>query len=93
MSGVRRGSGELLIFPRRLGSHPAHAHRAADEQVEARLNVFRQYPGSHAVWMGDAVYTCGPMLESMKGAVQGPCGCILRTKARDLAEGCPFGWW
>lgn len=69
--------------------------RATDEQVEARLNVCRNCPGGHAVWAsgGEDVYTCGPMLESMKGQGEGTCGCILRKKARDLAEDCPFGWW
>ncbi len=68
--------------------------RATDEQVEARLNVCRQCPGSHAVWRDGNVFTCGPMLASMREAgTSGGCGCVLRKKARDLAEGCPFGWW
>lgn len=66
---------------------------ATDEQVEARLNVCRQCPGNHAIWRDDDVHTCGPMLASMREAGEGTCGCILRKKARDLAENCPFGWW
>jgi hypothetical protein len=72
--------------------------RATDEQVEARLNVCRQCPGDHAVWRDDPasggdVHTCGPMLGSMREAGEGTCGCVLRKKARDLAEDCPFDWW
>lgn len=68
-------------------------NRATDEQVEARLNVCRQCPGNHAVWRDDDVHTCGPMLASMREAGVGTCGCVLRKKARDLTEDCPFGWW
>ena len=67
--------------------------RASDEQVDARLNVCRQCPGNHAVWKNGNVHTCGPMLRSMAGNGGGTCGCILRRKARDLTEQCPFGWW
>jgi len=67
--------------------------RATDEQVEARLEVCRQCPGGHATWKNGDVHTCGPMLASMKGQGEGTCGCILRRKARDLTETCPFGWW
>lgn len=67
--------------------------RASDEQVEARLDVCRRCPGGHAVMKDGDVHTCGPMLESMQGTSQGTCGCILRKKARDLTEHCPFGWW
>ena len=67
--------------------------RASNEQVEARLNVCRQCPGGHAIWRDNELHTCGPMLESMRGAGKGTCGCILEKKARDLAEDCPFGWW
>ncbi len=68
-------------------------HRATDEQVEARLNICRQCPGNHGIWKHGDVHTCGPMLASMKGQGEGTCGCILRRKARDLTEDCPFGWW
>lgn len=67
--------------------------RASDEQVQARLNVCRQCPGNHAVFKNGDLHTCGPMLDSMREAGEGTCGCILERKARDLAEGCPFGWW
>jgi len=67
--------------------------RASDEQVEARLNVCRQCPGGHAVWKEGDVHTCGPMLQSMRDAGHGTCGCILHKKARDLDQACPFGWW
>jgi hypothetical protein len=67
--------------------------RASDEQVEARLNVCRRCPGGHTVWKNGDVHTCGPMLDSMRTSGQGTCGCILHKKARDLAEGCPHGWW
>jgi hypothetical protein len=33
------------------------------------------------------------MLASMREAGEGTCGCVLRRKARDLAEDCPFSWW
>ena len=68
-------------------------NRATDEQVEARLAICRQCPGNHAIWKNGDLHTCGPMLESMKRAGQGTCGCILRKKARDLTERCSFGWW
>lgn len=67
--------------------------RATDEQVEARLNVCRNCPGNHAVWRDEDVHTCGPMLASIRETGEGTCGCILRKKARDLAEDCPFEWW
>lgn len=68
-------------------------HRATDEQVEARLNVCRQCPGNHSIWKNGDVHTCGSMLQSMTSEGGGTCGCILRRKARDLVENCPFGWW
>jgi len=68
-------------------------NRATDEQVDARLNACRQCPGNHAIWKNGDVHTCGPMVASMKGQGEGTCGCVLRRKARDLAEDCPFGWW
>lgn len=67
--------------------------RATDARVQARLDVCRQCPGGHAIWRDDELHTCGPMLESMRDAGKGTCGCILEKKARDLAEDCPFGWW
>jgi hypothetical protein len=34
------------------------------------------------------------MLESVASTANDrTCGCLLKKKARDLAEGCPFGWW
>lgn len=68
-------------------------NRATDEQIDARLNVCRQCPGNHAIWKNGDVHTCGPMLQSMADTGGGTCGCILRRKARDLTEDCPFGWW
>ena len=68
--------------------------RATDARVEARLDVCRRCPGGHAVWKDGDVHTCGPMLTAMREAgTSGGCGCILRKKAHDLAEDCPFGWW
>lgn len=67
--------------------------RVTDTQVEARLGVCRACPGGHAVMKDGEVHTCGPMLESMRDAGLGTCGCILRKKARDRKEDCPFGWW
>lgn len=82
-------------------AHSAHSvaktslgiDRATDEQVEARLNVCRNCPGGHAVWKDGDVRTCGPMLASIKDEGGGTCGCVLRKKARDRAERCPFNWW
>lgn len=62
-----------------------------DEAVDLLLDG--QCPGGHATLKDGDVHTCGPMLASMKGERQGTCGCILRRKARDLSEQCPFGWW
>lgn len=67
--------------------------RATDAQVKARLDVCRSCPGNHAVWKNGDVSTCGPMLESIRGKAGGTCGCVLRKKARDLQEQCPFRWW
>jgi hypothetical protein len=68
--------------------------RVFDELVQARLNVCRQCPGGHATWKNGDVHTCGPMLESVASTANDrTCGCLLKKKARDLAEGCPFGWW
>ena len=68
-------------------------NRASHQQVEVRLDVCRQCPGNHAIWKNGDVHTCGPMLQSMADNGGGTCGCILRRKARDLIETCPFGWW
>ena len=67
--------------------------RASDELIDARLDVCRQCPGDHATWKNGDVHTCGPMVESAVRAGDGTCGCILRAKARDAAENCPFGYW
>jgi len=67
--------------------------RASGALVEARLDVCRNCPGGYATFKGGDVHTCGPMLESAGGAGQGSCGCVLRAKARDAAESCPFGYW
>ena len=67
---------------------------AAPDQIEARLAVCRNCPGGHAIFKDGDVHTCGPMLEGLKSSGKGkPCGCILRKKARDLKEDCPFGYW
>lgn len=42
---------------------------------------------------GYTIYTCGPMLDSMKKSGQSPCGCILNKKAMDVKQDCPFGYW
>ncbi|QDU33059.1 hypothetical protein KS4_11000 [Poriferisphaera corsica] len=68
-------------------------NRASKEQVTKRLAVCEKCPGDHAVWKNGKLYTCGPMLESMKKEGKGTCGCVLNLKARDMAEECPFGWW
>lgn len=67
--------------------------RASSAQVEARLNVCRACPGGHAVWKNGDIQTCGPLLESMRQPGRKTCGCVLRSKARDLKEKCPFGFW
>src|SRR5690606_20735018 len=67
--------------------------RVTPEQLEARLNICRQCPGGHAIWEDGDVRTCGPMVESLKRQGHGPCGCVLRKKALDTTEHCPFGWW
>jgi len=87
-----------------LGKAAAHAatsvaktslgiDRAPDELVEARLNVCRNCPGNHATWKNGDVHTCGPMVESAKGVRDGTCGCLLRAKAKDVTERCPFNHW
>jgi hypothetical protein len=67
--------------------------RASDVLVHARLAICRQCPGDHAVIRNGELHTCGPMLDSIRKAGEGTCGCILEKKARDLSEDCPFGWW
>lgn len=39
------------------------------------------------------VYTCGPMLESLKAENKPTCGCVLDKKVRDIKEDCPNGYW
>jgi len=67
--------------------------RLPPPEVQRRLNVCRSC--HHAVWEKDGsdVYTCGPMVESLRRAGQGTCGCVLSIKARDAKEACPFGYW
>lgn len=65
----------------------------AHEQIHAKLNICRACPGGHAVWRDGDVYTCGPMFEGLRRSGQAPCGCVLRLKASDSAENCPFDWW
>jgi hypothetical protein len=65
--------------------------RAAAALLEARLNLCRNCPGGHATWTNGDLHTCGPMLESARGDGDGTCGCVLRAKARNRREGCPFG--
>lgn len=67
--------------------------RALPGEVEARLNVCRKCPGAHAIWKDGDVHTCGPMIASLTRAGHGTCGCVLKKKALDAAEHCPFGWW
>ena len=69
--------------------------RLPENQIQQRLDVCRRCPGHHAVWKKDGsdVHTCGPMLDSIKRAGQGTCGCVLAKKARDAKERCPFGYW
>lgn len=67
--------------------------RLDEEQFQARLDVCRQCPGGHAVWKRGDVHTCGPMLKSMRQKKRKTCGCILKRKARDRKEDCPFGYW
>lgn len=67
--------------------------RLSDLQVEDRLKVCRSCPGGHATFKKGHLHTCGPMIKSIRAQGRGPCGCILRAKARDLKEDCPFGYW
>lgn len=62
-------------------------------QVKARLDVCRKCPGNHAVWKRGQIHTCGPMLKSLLEKNRKSCGCVLRAKARDRKEDCPFGYW
>jgi len=67
--------------------------RISEDGYQARLAVCRDCPGGHAVWKQGDVHTCGPMLQSIRDKNQRTCGCILRAKARDRYEDCPFGYW
>jgi hypothetical protein len=39
------------------------------------------------------IHTCGPMLQSLMDPNVKTCGCVLRAKARDKKQKCPFGYW
>ncbi len=67
--------------------------RLPAEQITARLDVCRACPGEHATFRKGDVHTCGPMLKSLKDKNRKTCGCILRAKAKDRKEDCPFGYW
>lgn len=70
--------------------------RISSEEYAERLDICSSCPGGHATFRGNGqLYSCGPLLESIaqprkKGQ---PCGCLLKAKARDLKEECPFGYW
>ena len=68
--------------------------RVTPEAFELRLAVCQNCPGGHATYNKDgSLHTCGPMLQSLKDAGQKTCGCVLKAKARDAKESCPFNHW
>lgn len=68
--------------------------RASDEHHAERLKVCQNCPGGHAVLGKDGeVRTCGSMLASLTIEGKSTCGCVLNTKARDVKQACPFGYW
>lgn len=67
--------------------------RLPEVEVEARLAVCRKCPGDHAVFKKGKLHTCGPMLKSMREKRRKTCGCVLRKKALDRRQDCPFGYW
>ncbi len=75
-------------------THLLRKDRVTPEQYNQRLDVCRACPGNHATFKNNgSLHTCGPMLKSMADSGQKTCGCILKRKAWDAKESCPFGYW
>jgi hypothetical protein len=66
--------------------------RTTPEQFKARIDICRACESSTKTRKGEP-YTCGPMLESMVNPDLSTCGCVLRRKARDKSQQCPYGYW
>ncbi len=88
-AAVRLAHGALSITKTAVG-----VDRAPDDLVQARLAVCEHCPGGHAIRREDgSLQSCGPLLAALTANGRAPCGCLLRHKARDRRESCPFGWW
>jgi hypothetical protein len=66
--------------------------RTTPEQFDARIDICKACDESTKTRKGEP-YTCGPMLESLGNPDLSTCGCLLRRKARDKKQNCPFGYW
>ncbi len=62
-------------------------------KTACRVSVFS--PGFGRRSRGEKISSDSRLLvyRELDEAMKLTCGCILRKKARDLAEACPFGWW
>lgn len=68
--------------------------RLTDSQVKQRLAVCLACPGGHVVLdKKGQVKSCGPLLGRNRNQSKSPCGCLLRKKARDRLQECPFDYW
>lgn len=68
--------------------------RASERHYESRLDVCANCPGNHARFKASGeLHTCGPMLVSLTRRGVPTCGCVLKLKARDTGQACPFGFW
>lgn len=64
-------------------------HRVSQEQYNARIQTCAQCPGGHVEFKNGKPFSCGPLL----GDKPKTCGCNIPSKARDIREDCPNGYW
>lgn len=69
--------------------------RLDDRDVDLRLSICKRCPGGHVVLKPNGLpLSCGKLLNGTENGAEGrPCGCLLRQKARDATQSCPFGYW
>lgn len=64
-------------------------YRVSEEQYNARIQACASCPGGHVEFRNGKPFSCGPLL----GNKPKTCGCNIPSKARDMRENCPNGYW
>jgi hypothetical protein len=64
-------------------------YRVTPEQHKTRMDICAQCPGGHVEFKNGKPFSCGPLL----GNKPKTCGCNIPSKARDIRENCPNGYW